>query len=246
MECKDVNCGFYGFRRAGLRASTYDEVRAVCAQFGITACAWYHLDRSGAGVRESNEITLALCRQNGGVPVLRLLPPAFPLESYTKEEMERLITQERAVFRIHPGRDASPLKDWVFDWMFPLLNETGTPLLVSLQEADLGELAAFKQQFPEVPLILTNTTQWLNRQYVCFLRRFPKTYMDTANVIEYYGLENLCDVVGADKLLFGTGMPDKEPYDKFFQLLYSDLAKEQIELIAHVNFERVIERRRDV
>ena len=28
MEYKDVNCGFYGFKRAGRKSSTYDEVKA--------------------------------------------------------------------------------------------------------------------------------------------------------------------------------------------------------------------------
>lgn len=175
--------------------------------------------------------------------MLRLLPPASPQESYTQDEMEKLIVKDRAVFRVHPGLDASPLLDRVFDWMLPLLDRTSTPLLVSLQEADLAQLAGLKRQFPDIPLILTNTTQWLNRQYIRFLKTFPKTFMDTANVIEYYGLESLCGLIGAEKLLFGTGMPDKEPYDKFFQMIYADLSEEQLEMIAHLNFERVLERR---
>ena len=66
-------------------------------------------------------------------------------------------------------------------------------------------------------------------------------YFDTCNTIEYYGIENMTEILGAERFLFGTYMPEKEPYDKLFQLLYCELSREQKELIAHGNFERLVE-----
>ena len=50
-------------------------------------------------------------------------------------------------------------------------------------------------------------------------------------------------ILGAEKFLFGSYMPEKEPYDKLFQLLYCELSQEEKELIAHGNFERLVEER---
>ena len=50
-------------------------------------------------------------------------------------------------------------------------------------------------------------------------------------------------ILGAERFLFGTYMPEKEPYDKVFQLLSCGLAQEQKEMIAHGNFERLVEAR---
>jgi predicted TIM-barrel fold metal-dependent hydrolase len=66
--------------------------------------------------------------------------------------------------------------------------------------------------------------------------------METSNTIEYYALESMAAEIGADKILFGTGMPDKEPYDRIYQMVYCELPEDQIELIAYKNFERIMER----
>ena len=50
-------------------------------------------------------------------------------------------------------------------------------------------------------------------------------------------------LIGADKFLFGSYMPEKEPYDKLFQILFCELSQEEKELIAHGNFERLVEAR---
>ena len=131
----------------------------------------------------------------------------------------------------------------MYDWMLDLLTETKTPLLVSLQELDLNDAAAVKTAFPDLRLIITNTDQWLNRQYIRFAQYFREIYFDTCNTIEYFGIENMTSLIGADHFLFGTYMPEKEPYDKIFQILYCELSDEEKELIAFRNFERLVEER---
>ena len=127
--------------------------------------------------------------------------------------------------------------------MLDVLAETQTPLLVSLQELNLNDAAQVKEEYPELRLIITNTNQFMNRQYVRFAQYYPNVYFDTCNTIEYFGIENMVGILGADKFLFGTYVPEKEPYDKLFQILYSELSQEQKELIAHGNFQRLVEDR---
>lgn len=244
MKYKDVNCCYRSACPDGLFAATFEQVNAICDENQIVARALYSADRCGATVRQMNEQTLRLARLRADVPVLRLLPLTFPEECYTLDEISRLAMQG-AAFRIHPQLDAAPLHEWMFPGVFEVLEQTRAPLLISLEEVDLNDLVALKTGFPRLVLVMTNTTQWKNRQYVQFAKRFPDVYIDTSNVIEYYGLESLVHALGADRLLFGTGMPNKEPYDKIYQLLYSDLSEEVREMIAYGNFERVMERRCD-
>ena len=242
MRFKDANCGYYSTCREGLYAATFDEVKAVCTENGIVSAAWYNCERTGKPVRALNEETLAHCRQHGGVPVLRLLPPSFTRESYSLEELEAL-AKAGAAFRVHPKKDASPLADWMFGDMIAVLERTGAPLLVSVWEyEDLSLLAQFKEKHPDLVLVLTNTNQWLNRQYVAMIKNLKNTYVEISNAIEYNALESLCHEIGADKILFGSGMPDKEPYDRIYQMVYADLPQDALEKIAYKNFERVMER----
>lgn len=242
MIFKDINSGFYGLRRPMQYACTCEEVAALSERCGITARAIYNYDIDA----DANDFTRRRAAASGGkeFPVLRLMPPAYAEETFTREEMERAITEDHALFRVHPQSFAAPLHVWMYDWMLDVLTESRTPLLVSLQELDLGDAAAVKQAYPELRLIITNTDQWLNRQYVRFAQYFPHVYFDTCNTIEYYGIENMTGILGAERFLFGTYMPEKEPYDKLFQVLYCELSREQKELIAHGNFERLVEERR--
>lgn len=242
MKFKDANCAYYAYKPDGLYAATFPQVKAMCEESGIVSCAWYNQARAGKSVRAMNEETLQLCREHGGVPILRLLPPSFGKESYSRAEMEALAA-EGAAFRIHPQKDGTPVADWLYGWMIEVLEQYKAPLLVSVWEyEDLSPLAEFKARHPELVLLLTNTNQFLNRQYVAMVKNFPNVYIETTNVIEYYAFESLAAEIGADKILFGTGMPDKEPYDRIYQMLYCELSPEEIELIAYKNFERVMER----
>lgn len=239
MIFKDINCNFYVQGQPLQYASTHDEVARVCEDNNIVSRAIYNLDKAA----DANAVTLKYAAQSGGkeYPVIRLMPPVYPEETYTKDEMIKLIDNDKALFRIHPSNYAAPLHTWVYDWMLDVLTESKTPLLVSLQELNLNDAAAVKEKYPDLRMIITNTDQWLNRQYVGFCQRFPDVYFDTCNTIEYYGIENMVELIGADKFLFGTYMPEKEPYDKTFQILFCELSQEQKEMIAHGNFERLVE-----
>lgn len=241
MVFKDINSGFYVLKRPYQYACTHDEVAQMSEKNGIITRAIYNYDQGA----DANAVTRAYAKASGGAeyPVYRLMPPAYAEETFTREAFEKAITEDKALFRIHPKKYAAPLHKWMYDWMLDVLTETKTPLLVSLQELELNDAAAVKEEYPDLRLIITNTDQWLNRQYVRFAQYYPNVYFDTCNTIEYYGIENMVNILGADKFLFGTYVPEKEPYDKLFQILYCELSQEQKELIAHGNFERLVEDR---
>jgi len=242
MIFKDINSGFYLEKRSGLYAATMEEVSLCGEALGIVAGAYINLERGCGTLRQANDITRMRCKEKTGrYPVLRMLPPGYPDEHHSREEAVRLILEEKALFRVCPGQDASPLTLWMFGWMLEMLVETKTPLLVSLQELDLRDAAEVKQAYPDLRLVITNTTQWMNRQYIRFAQHFPEVYFDTSNIIEYYGIENIVELLGAERILFGTNMPEKEPYDKVFQLMHCELSEVEKQLIAHGNFERIVE-----
>ena len=239
MIFKDINCNFFVQPHALQYASTHDEVASVCEKNNIFSRAIYNLDKSA----DANDVTLNYAKQSDGkeYPVIRLMPPVYPDETYTRDAMIKLIEEDKALFRIHPTSYAAPMHMWMYDWMFDVLSESRTPLLVSLQELNLNDAAAVKEKYPELRMIITNTDQWLNRQYIAFCNYYKNVYFDTCNTIEYFGIENMVGLIGADKFLFGTYMPEKEPYDKTFQILFCELSQEEKEMIAHGNFERLVE-----
>lgn len=241
MIFKDIHCGFYTAKQPLQYACTHDEVARVSEACGIVKRAIFNREPDF----DTNLATRAFAAASGGAetPVYRLLPPVFPENSFTREQMETAIRQEGALFRVMPKSHSVPFTPWVYDWCLDLLTETRTPLLVTMSEIDLRDAAEVKRAFPELRLVLTNTSQNRNREYVSFAKYFPHVYMETSCTVEYQGLENMSRILGAEHFLFGTNMPLKEPYDKIQQVLFCGLSQEEKELIAHGNYERLVERR---
>jgi len=239
---KDINCGFSLMNKPGYYVQSFNDVVDLQHKNRIIESAMYNYSKSIGSIHSINDMTINECSKTDGrqTPVLHLLPPAYASESYSKNELIELINNTKPLFRVHPIPDASPFLPWMYQWMFDILEESSIPLLVSLQELDLKELAQTLQEYPNLIIIITNTTQWLNRQYIQIAKKFKNVYIDTSNIIEYYGIENITNILGADKLLFGTNTPEKEPYDKIFQLMYCELSKEQKECIAYRNYDRLI------
>lgn len=244
MIFKDINCGYRTIGKSGLYVSSFQDVTKNQRQNGITESALYNYSSCTGTVKQINETTLNNCARTNGncMPVLHLLPSAYSQESYDRSELIRVIDQFHPLFRIRPNFDASPFLDWMYQDIFAVLEESGTPLLVSLQELDLKEAAETLYKHSDLKLVLTNTTQWLNRQYIQFAKQFDNVYLETSNIIEYYGIENITNILGSERILFGTNMPEKEPYDKIFQLLYCELSNEQKENIAFRNYDRLMRR----
>jgi len=238
---KDIHSGFYLTKQPLQYACTHDEVARVSEACGIVKRAIFNREPDF----DANDATRAFAAASGGaeIPVYQLLPPIFPANSFTRQQMEDAIRQEGALFRILPKSHNVPFAPWVYDWCLELLSETRTPLLVSMGELDMRDAAEVKRAFPALRLVLTNTSQSRNREYMSFAKYFPHVYMETSCTIEYQGLESMTAIVGADRFLFGTNMPLKEPYDKIHQVLFCGLSQEEKELIAHGNFERLVERR---
>ena len=146
MIFKDINSGFYVLKRPMQYACTHDEVAELSNRNGIIKRAIYNYDQSA----DANARTLTYARASGGseYPVIRLMPPVYAEETFTKDEMLKLISEDKALFRIHPQKFAAPLYTWLYDWMLDVLTETKTPLLVSLQELDLNASATVKEKYP--------------------------------------------------------------------------------------------------
>ena len=126
MIFKDINCNFFVQPHALQYASTHDEVASVCEKNNILSRAIYNLDKSA----DANDVTLNYAKQSDGkeYPVIRLMPPVYPDETYTRDAMIKLIEEDKALFRIHPTSYAAPMHMWMYDWMFDVLSESRTPI----------------------------------------------------------------------------------------------------------------------
>lgn len=245
MLFKDVNCSYGQPSKINLYISRIEDILAVMSRNGINECALANNLSVKEDVLECNRNLLDLCKSHPeAIPALTLLPPVSTDEFYTKNQLLDIISEnKRLFFKMYPKQHGFIFRDWQLSWVADVLEETGVPLLLSFEEAEARDIAEVKKLYKNMKIIITNTAQFMNRVYLQLCKYFGNVFLDTSNTIEYMGIETFCEELGSEKILFGTNMPRKEPYDNIFSLLYADISQEEKENIAFRNFDKLVETR---
>lgn len=245
MIFKDINASFGHYGSSIMYVSTLDEVLELQKKNGIVQSAIVDNMTAKFDVKARNgQLLKASYTHSGIVPALTLLPPSFTIESYSKNELASIIDNMANLFlKIFPTDHHIIFAPWQFGWMIDMLEESKCSLIVALDDIDIRDLARIKAERPELRIILTNTTQWKNRMLTQLIKTYRNIYIDTCNMIEYFGIELYCREIGSDKILFGSNMPFKEPYDGIFTLLTAEISSEERENIAFRNFDKLAGKR---
>jgi Predicted metal-dependent hydrolase of the TIM-barrel fold len=245
MILKDINASYGRYGSSNLYVSNLDSVLELQQKNGILLTAIVDNMTAKSNVKERNKQLLeAASVRSDIVPVPTLLPPSFSIESYAKNELISLIDSANTLFfKIFPLDHHIILTSWQFEWMLDILGESNCSLIVALDDIDIRDLANIKSERPELRIIITGTTQWKNRMLTQLIKTYQKIYIDTCNIIEYFGIELYCREIGSEKILFGSNSPFKEPYDSIFTLSMAEITIEEKENIAFRNFDKLAGRR---
>ena len=121
-----------------------------------------------------------------------------------------------------------------------MLGESGLPLFVDLPQTTLEDVGRVASLVPSLPLVLCRVGYRDLRRLLPLLARHPQLSCDLSYFAAHDGVEEVVDRFGAERLLFGTGMPVCEPAGALARLTYADLNEDDVEAIGHRNAERLL------
>lgn len=218
---------------AGLRKAM-DRVGIEAAVVGHTV-AWRHDPTTG------NEALLA---ELAGEPRLR---PAWVGLPDTCGEVpppaEFVATARRhgvVAVRLYPadhgyrlgGPDCAPLLD--------ALAAARLPLLIDADQAPYPEIEAVAAARPDLPVVVCQTGYRALRTLAGVLARASNVHIDLSYLGTHLGLEWLVERFGAQRLLFGTAAPMRDPADAVTRLLWSELPDAEVAAIGGGNWSRLV------
>ena len=79
-----------------------------------------------------------------------------------------------------------------------------------------------------------------NRRLFPLLEQYPNLYIETSYYVVHRGIELICRHFGAERLLFGTGLPQRAPGPAITALSYSQISDQERALIASGNLRRLL------
>lgn len=120
------------------------------------------------------------------------------------------------------------------------LAAAGLPLFVDLPQTTCEDVDRLASLVPSLPLVLCRVGYRDLRRLLPLLARHPQLRCDLSYLAAHDGVEEVVERFGAERLLFGTGMPVCEPAGALARLVYADLDDGDAEAIGHGNAERLL------
>ncbi len=180
--------------------------------------------------------------------------PWSRVRSLTDELSEWLELGLRA-FRVFPLWNGVDLRGRQMSEVLGVLAERKLPLWIDYDSlwynfhqlgqheqraVNLGQIRALAQEYPGLPLVLVGLNWNHHTALFPLLDEAPNLLVETSLMQGFEVLSFICSHWGAERLLFGTGMPVFAPGAARAALAYADISHSERALIASGNLERLL------
>lgn len=240
----DCNCCI-GMRGVLYPDSFYkmEDLKKRLSNYGIQKVLVYHsMAREYNPVVGNEMITEELANHPYACPVWVVMhhnTGEFP-EPY--ELMTQMKSLKIKVVRMFPSAADQnfSIAGWNCGKLFKALEEFRIPVMLGLDQLSWNELYEICSVHPELRLILTDVTYRIDRNLYSLLKEFKNLHIETSGYKVYNGIEEICSRFGAERLIFGSGMPVFSGAAAVSMINYARIGEKEKAMIASENMEKMI------
>lgn len=252
MRYFDANCTLGRYNHwGGQQPITPADLLATMDHFGIhEALVIDSLSRENHPADGNHRLLAATADQPRLHPAWSALPYGSR-EMPPPEQLAAAMEEQgvRALF-LYPQHYGFCLEDWCVDALLAPFAERRVPVFVcpehligtgGADNMDWPGIVRLCRAFPELPVVATET-RVLRRQRTMYqaLEACPNLHLDLSALWHHRTVEFICREFGPSRLLFGSGLPTRDPGAVLGQLDYSEIAAADLEAIAGGNLRRLL------
>ncbi|MHC4441585.1 MAG: amidohydrolase family protein [Planctomycetota bacterium] len=239
----DVNAFFGHWPYWPLPHTSGESVLGLMDRFGIDRAAMASLRGLHGDWQEANAETLALTLAHPD----RLIPIACmsPMKGGGGSSLRELVEQGFCGIRLYPLLlQGYSLRSQFVDEVCSVAGELEVPVIVptrpmmnyrfpTLPFDDIADLA---QRHPQTPLILSGPNYLLEFQSAIeAMQRCPNMVIEISCMQGFQALARMVEAVGADRVLFGTGLPLHYPACNLAKLQHAKIPENQRQSVGSKN-----------
>lgn len=166
--------------------------------------------------------------------------PNHPGDFYDPEDMLiDLRDKQMVAARMFPRSHSYIPDKRTMGGIYSLLEKEGIPLFVDASEISMQELATVLESYEDIDVILNGLTWSLERMLFPIMDDFPNLHVDLSTLQTNKIIEVLYERYGADRIVFGSGMPMKSLGASRAFIDYGEIPMEAKQKIAAGNLERL-------
>lgn len=239
-------CAWVGRPPEALRAFvTGAALHAALRRWGISRALVSHtMSVQWDAARGNEALAKELLDLPGCFGAMALLPPAGGELGDFRAHLDQMLARGMRAARLFPKVHRFSLRDPSLEAVFAELAARGVPLLMWIGQSSWDELAALAGAHPALRIVVDGVGhhEYLNcRQHLAQLDRHPNLLVEIHNLLMFRGIETIVERIGAERVLFGTNLPETDPAAAMMLLTHSELSEHQRRLIAGENLARLIE-----
>jgi len=265
LQLFDVNC-FYG-RAKSPAAKQIERIEGLLAEmdfYGIREALVYHISAKEEFFAVGNEMLANELDDIGRVhPVCTAVPHHTGEIDPPEVFFKKMKSQGFCACRLFPRYHGFLLNKITCGEMLSTLEKYRMPLIldhfegVTWEGIDKTSIAEIQKSlggvtwdtidqllsdFPHLPFIVTNVMNGYGQERYSYplLKFYKNLYLETSTLQVAGSLENICKVFGAERLIFGSGLPLINPGGPITQLFHADITWEEKKLIAGDNLRDIL------
>lgn len=244
LEPFDVNCWLgTPLEPAFTSIDGIGEFKAALTRRGIRRAVVSHTMCVRHGAMEGNRELLQSIRGERDLTPAATLVPEMAGPGGWPQLLRSMIGDGVRLVRLFPHSHNFLLDGRYLDGMLEAIQEARLPLMIWHTQTTWPTLGGLCEKYPELPVIVDGTGRKLcydNRIYYPFLQRFPNLFLETHNLTNYLGLDDLVSRFGSRRFIFGSYFPHLDPNSSTMPIRDGRMKEDDQQDIAHGNLERLL------
>ena len=222
--------------------NTTEEILEVMERCNIEKAIVYHTIAKEANMQAGNEELLKITGKD--TPFLRqwfAMPSYFGEFMEPAELMRQMKQHDVTSLRLMPKKCNYPLKPYIMGKLMAACADCHVPVFLTLHH-DIAPTEVYElcKDYPDVSFVICGVDYRQNRLLGPILEQCPNFYFGTSIYVVHQGLKLMSDYGYTDRMIFESGLPCGSATAAVSLIHYAEISKEEKELIAHGNMERLL------
>ena len=221
---------------------TKEQLIEVMDRCGIEKAMVYHAVSKECDALGGNEL---LKKEIDGsdrfISQWAFIPKSFE-EGYTPDELlQKMQDNNVKSVRLFPQAKGYSLLPYSIGEFMKVFGECNIPVFIDRAQIGFDDLYNFCTTYPNVKIVLCLPGYDGGRRYYALLKACPNLYLDTSNYCAHNAIEDVCKHFGAQRLIFGSGLPTGAPTAGVSLIRYANISDSEKKAIASENIISILD-----
>lgn len=239
FDC-NAQIGRYGVKHPEA-FTTADALAEEMAHVGISEALVFHSMAREYAPKVGNRMLLDDIKER------EAMHPCWVVMPHHTDEMPRpddLLAQMKQAgvraLRAFPNLHQWRLTEWCAGDLLEMLEANRVPLFLDMDQTSWDSIADILKAHPTLNLCLLRTSYRCDRMMYPLMERYEGLRIETATYAVPSGIEEVTRRFGAERLLFGSGLPVTEAGPSIVQVTYAEISDADKRLIAGDNLRTML------